>query len=273
MIQMLTEAVRLHSHDVNLKQLLAVAQNTLDAQRKEIASDLTRKGMTSEQRAWSMVGMELYPWTPSKLRTRDQEILSSVNTEMRACSNSLEIRSSPMAPECLGVFATRNIKSGEMILDSPCATGVSNSQTTGEYCYNCAAKLKASKTTAHACCPQMKFCSNECKTVADTNYHKSLCGKDFKHIDQAFRSPELPKAVAAKVTAVFLRLMAMCVQHGRSPLEHPFIASLTANYKSLFPTPWSFQGHIVEPIKILQKLGVNVFVADDFDTWVLQTVW
>jgi len=105
----------------------------------------------------------------------------------------------------------------------------------------------------------MKFCSEECQSLAEVHYHTALCGKDFKEFYKSARSSVLPEASRARVNLVFLRFMAICVQGKTHPLKHHFIACLSANYDAQVATPWTDNGHIVGPNKILQTLGVDIF--------------
>lgn len=74
---------------------------------------------------------------------------------------------------------------------------------------------------------------------------------------------------------MWLRILAICVQSGLHPLEHPSIAALTPNYESddsIFRR-WSLASNVDLPQKILTTLGVDIFKDLRYDTWVLQTIW
>jgi hypothetical protein len=189
---------------------------------------------------------------------------------LESCSSNLEIRPSPFGG--VGMFAKQNIKKGETVLNTPCASGVSNRPTNGPYCYNCAAKRKAVRVFDFDCCPWMKFCSKECREIASTNYYSALCGKDFSDLYEAASSDGFLQSAIARDTLLFLRLFAISLKAGTHPLKTPPISWITANHEAQSPMPWSRSVNIQGPIKVLQKLGVNTF-ADDYDTWVLQTLW
>jgi hypothetical protein len=72
---------------------------------------------------------------------------------------------------------------------------------------------------------------------------------------------------------VFLRMLAMCIQAEGHPLLHPMIARLVPQYNTETAIPWRLRDHIIGPIEILQSLGVDIFAASQYDTWVLQTIW
>lgn len=272
-IDICKNGLKLYPNNQDLKDIFLICMRGYSQEKERMMPQIRAAGMSFEEYAWSMCAIRSYPWAPKELMTRSKDSICEANKGLEIVSTCLEIRPSPLAAGCSGMFAKTNIKKGEKILDSPCATGVSASQETGQYCYNCAAKLKASKTQTFDCCPKIKFCSAECKDIAGSNYHQAICGKDFDYIYKDYLGAKTTRASStARVSAVFLRLMAMCVQAGRSPFDHPLIASLTANYESEAPSPWSFASNIVGPIRVLQTLGVDVFV-EDFDTWVLQTVW
>jgi hypothetical protein len=166
------------------------------------------------------------------------------------------------------MFAKRDIKTGEKILDAPSAAGISNKPSNGRYCYNGAATLRTSQRVGFSCCPSMNFCSEECKQIAETNYHAALCGKDFSDIYEAASSSDYVESTTARDSLLFLRLFALSLQAGTHPLATPPIRWMTANDETQSPMPWSRGTNMTGPIKILQKLGVDIF-AGEYDTWVL----
>jgi hypothetical protein len=170
------------------------------------------------------------------------------------------------------MFAKRDTKKGEKLLDAPSATGTSNMHTTGKYCYNCAAKLTTSLIVTFNCCPTMKFCGDECRGIAEMNYHTALCGKDLDEFYQAAMSNDFTESANARAALSFMRLIAISVQAGTHPLKTPPMSWLVANHEAQSPLPWTRAGNVTGPIKVLQKLGIDIF-TDDYDTWVLQTVW
>lgn len=186
---------------------------------------------------------------------------------LKSCSNKLEIQPSTFGG--FGMFANCDIKKHDTILDAPSPAGTSNKPSVGKYCYNCAALLKP-RTFQFNCCTNMTFCSEECKTIAAENYHTALCGRDFSDIYELASSKTFAISTAARETLVFQRLLAMRVQAGTPPLRTPPISWITANYQSRSPLPWNRGTNIIGPINVLQKLGVNIFTAEEYDTWVLQ---
>lgn len=70
----------------------------------------------------------------------------------------------------------------------------------------------------------------------------------------------------------WLRDLAIAVMGGGHPLQHPLLAQYAAQYHSDVPAKWSFEANARTPVAILQRLGVNVFEAWEFDAWVLETL-
>ena len=140
-------------------------------------------------------------------------------------------------------------------------------------CYNCYAPLPKT-ITSFLSCPILKFCSTECREVADKYYHKTLCGKDFEHLYRTMRQSVSETTDAPVFVAlVWLRILAVCVEMRRHPLKNPFFARLEPQYSLQQPHGWSLESHIVAPIQILQRLGIDVFSNFDYDAWVLETYW
>ena len=226
--------------------------------------------MSLDEYAWGMLPVKLCSWTPPELLNRDASMISSANQMLSPCSDSLEIWPSSFGG--FGMFAKRDIKKGEKILDAPCASGVSNKPTTGSYCYNCAAKRKTTHVFSFDCCPSMKFCSEECRQIADTQYHSPLCGKDFSSLYDAASDNNFRKSTAARDTFLYLCLLAISQKAGTHLLATPPVGWITANYEAQSAMVGSRSVNIQGPINMLQKLGVNVF-AEENDTWVLQILW
>ncbi|KAI9872954.1 MAG: hypothetical protein M1830_001029 [Pleopsidium flavum] len=57
------------------------------------------------------------------------------------------------------------------------------------------------------------------------------------------------------------------------PLDHPWIAQPTPQYEGGHLDNFSITQNIIKPIKILPRLGVDVFVELRYDAWMVQTKW
>jgi hypothetical protein len=195
----------------------------------------------------------------------------------KSSHDALEIKKSTLSirgstQSSFGIFAKRNIKNGEKILDSRGPFAVSSQQMRSQ-CYNCHLPLPT-RSLNFICCPKLKFCSSECRDAADKYYHKTLCGKDFEHLYIAMRRSGFKITDApAFVALVWLRLLAVCVQMGGHPLKNPFFARLAPQYGITKPQGWSLEGNVKAPIAIVEALGIDVFSNFDYDQWVLETMW
>jgi hypothetical protein len=243
-------------------------QQSVDPER--VPRDILRNGK---------VKMRPYPWMLADYVRRDEKLIEDLNEKLRIygskCvikSTSLEEPVSPIVnaakatPDIRGIFATRPILRGERIFIDRTATGTGNFKHPA-YCENCFYPLPFNRFSTPCC--NVVFCSLDCRELALANYHQTLCGKNFDWLYEmkGSNAPEM-------MPCVYLRILAMCVQQGNShPLQHPAIARLTPCYSSNYPALWSFNGNIIQPIKILQALGVDVFTDLRYDTWVLQTIW
>lgn len=269
-IQLCKEGLKHYPADPDLPEQLEQGENLFSSRAALIEGNLQAKGLSLNEYSWGLLPVKLYPWTTRELRTRDAETIASANQMLGLHSEYLEIRPSPFGG--FGMFAKQDNRKGERTLDAPCGSGVSNNPVNGQYCYNCAAKRKTIRVFDFDCCPWMKFCSKECRVIAGTNYHSVLCGKDFSDLYKAASSNDFLETTIARDTILFLRLFAISLKVGTHPLSTPPVGWITANYETQSPMPWSRSVHIQGPINILQKLGVNIF-ADEYDTWVVQTLW
>lgn len=277
MVEICKEALKNHPGDPDIRELLGGSECVCSEYVKQSKAMLQAQGETLEDSAWGMIGTKSYPWAPPETRIRAAETMTAANKLLESSSDCLEIRPSahggPKAiTQCFGMFATRDIKQNEEMLDASTATAVSNKPMTSQYCYNCAATLKKSQATSFSCCPNMKFCGNDCLQIAEDNYHKALCGKDFSELYQAASSQDPQESSKGRDSLMFLRLIAISIQSGTLPLMTPPISWLVANDESPSPIPWSRGANIIGPLKAIEKLGLDIF-ADEYDTWVLQTMW
>jgi hypothetical protein len=259
---------------------LAFAHEDLET----VSAHLKQQGVKNKDRQAQLssggVRMRLYPWTPKEYRTRNQGQIDAARAELKRCSTKLQIQPSILAGSsahtnksaCLGMFAKKNILPGDVVLSAPALISASN-KPFAIRCYNCHADLSLASSFSLSCCPSLRFCSLECRDISESYYHKALCGRDYK---EALMTSEASKAgtdSGAVKELVFLRILALCIQAEGHPLQHPMIARLVPQYNPETVIPWRLRDFIISPIEILQSLGVDIFAASQYDTWVLQTIW
>ncbi|KAI4243422.1 MAG: hypothetical protein LQ352_007038, partial [Teloschistes flavicans] len=230
-----------------------------------------------------------YPFMPPEYLSRQSNDIGQSELLFQENSTSCQLLSSSVQKgngsydDIFGVFATRAIQAGEILLEDSTVFGAcsvsasapsslpSESPVNGirarRLCENCYG------TTASAipapCCNNTYYCSTHCRDTAQAHYHKVLCGQDFTWLfDDCKR---LPKSVAGN-GPLWLRILAVCVQSGVHPLAHPALARLTPNYVPV-GRKWSFVNMVKHPSLILRQLGVNVFKDERYDAWVLHTIW
>jgi hypothetical protein len=149
---------------------------------------------------------KLYPWVDEKLYMRSSALLREVNktiglenceirpvvfdlpTPKPGKSSAVSKRtptkdSQDVGP--LGVFATRNIKEGEIIMVDKCLTGISDIPSSQlVHCDACHASLSMpyihpSEISKPRCCNTAAYCSKVCLDTAVSGYHAILCGKNW----------------------------------------------------------------------------------------------
>lgn len=250
-----------------------------------------------------------YPWIPSDLYKRKPALVRKVNSNFGA--GNCEVRPvvfgtpplqqrSPRTKESqdvgpLGVFATRNIKAGELVMVDQCVTAISDVPSSRlDHCDACHASLKMpflppSEVIKPSCCGKVAFCSKSCYQTASTGYHSIVCGKDFDWLHDK-SGPAVSSGTGYKWRKVlFLRIISIIISDRAAsikaskkpihPLQHHIVARMAANYASpekLHPnTPDDFQysENIVAPTQILMKLGINIFTDTDFSQEVVQTIY
>ncbi|KAK2628909.1 hypothetical protein QTJ16_002012 [Diplocarpon rosae] len=209
-------------------------------------------------------------------------------------------------PNCFGIFTTRRILKGKPFLKQTHPFAISLEQPELQ-CGNCFHFLAdCSSVLDLKCCSIYRYCSTKCVTAALDNYHRAICGKDFSEIinrahnsyggksegtkypggetemghftgwaDKAtdFKTMDPHFRYVEQVPVILIRYLAMAIQYGGDPLDHPHIAPLVANDTATGIMSWSFNGMILGPIKALEIMGIDIFADQRFDTWVLLTMW
>jgi hypothetical protein len=276
------EAQTLYPCDHAFSQILGKIKERIRSKEYSLKREGQPRTEIEVQIGVGCIRMRQYPWVHGALLRRGPDLISKSNAALKSYSNCIQIKASSIgdsekAPnnheeaKCLGYFATRNIQEGELILKAPTALGVCNRQTT-THCYNCSEALKSSRTFGFPCCPNMRFCSAGCQNISEENYHKTLCGKDFKKI---YKDAEMATDVhnPAVYSLFWLRLLACCVQEGGHPLEMLRMARLVAQYELDANVAWSLRANVVAPLNILESFGIDIFADSRYDCWVLETMW
>ena len=260
-----------------------------------------------------------YPWIDGKLYMRNPSLLREVNRTMGLgncevrpvifhapnskldTENELNSKKDVMRSGCsldvgpLGIFATCNIKEGEVIMVDKCLTGISDVPSSKrEHCDACHSSLSKpyihpSEIIKPRCCKGVAFCSKECHDQAINGYHTVLCSRnwDWLYFDSGTQETLNPRFRWRAI--MFLRIIAIALADIRKrtkqgkpkqhPLQHHLIARMSANYASphkLHPTialDWQYFENVVAPTKILMHLGVNIFTDQDFSPEVIQTIY
>ncbi len=214
---------------------------------------------------------------------------------------ALQFRVCQTAMACL----PRRIGAFETILYATNPFSVSLEQTTTQ-CYNCFQVLATSKSVRRfSCCQTIGYCSPRCLNISRQYYHSAICGRDFSELvtrgqqsyggkSEGSQYGNTGKTELSDLTGwndkpskgypktnyrfpdqsplVLARALAICLQAGGHPLEHPNIAQLTEGSESV-RTVWSLNGMVIGPLKVLEILGVNIFSDERYETWVMRTLW
>ncbi|KAF2192607.1 hypothetical protein K469DRAFT_731103 [Zopfia rhizophila CBS 207.26] len=201
----------------------------------------------------------------------------------------------------LGVFAKEDISPGELILqEKSILTSVSRLHES--FCDACSASLPITRgngvefhegavTISCENCDDVFFCSAECWDLAQVKYHPALCGAS---IDPG----KVPASEAADslYSLLLIRTLAMAETQDIHPLDLVEVKYIWGDYHGLDldqtwevdlqgrlldsfgsvpPTlPFSFNGNILMPLHMLEKMGVNIFEQSHrYDLWVFNTLY
>ncbi|KAF7896032.1 hypothetical protein EAF00_006047 [Botryotinia globosa] len=296
-ISIATEALKHYPDEFTFLKLQEFATSAYERNRiliyeQSLSDDVKR--MKAEMGAvWS----KPYPWA-SGFHTRSKSSIKAANAALKMCSKLLQIRPSTVAVSnsdeiSYGMFASQDIREGDIIIERSPVLSISGlqlkkhlnlidsligetktkSKTSPGNCFNCYGLLNESGPKyGFVCCSHLYFCSKNCKNLARQYYHDILCGTNILPIYSLPRNEKCHIWGPEMAGIIWLRLLATCKQGGGHPLQHALVANLS-NHEGAAQDPWSLEIRIIQPLKILEMLGIDTFANQWYDTWVLETLW
>lgn len=290
------EALEHYPGDPVFLHLQQLATSAYERNRSTINEMPLPDQVKFQLREMGTVWVKPYPWA-SKINARTAESIAVANSALSKCSKLLRIKTSTVAISSsdkisYGMFATKNIHKDDIVLEARPVLSVNGSQlkqhmnllnplcgirktgskTLGS-CYNCSGSLEGiDQKYGFVCCAHLYFCSKDCKNLAKQYYHDALCGVNISHIYAAMEGEKCYLSGPEIAGLKWLRILAVCKQRGKHPLQHPLVANLTSHEGSAHD-PWSLESRVIKPLRTLEMLGVDVFTDQWYDTWVLELLW
>lgn len=251
----------------------------------------------------------LYPWNTFEPDRESPETLNLLNQRLKKIAPKCEVRtvalpalhdsSKPNQDEVsiqLGVVATEDIEPGEVILRETSLLTATN-RLHDDLCDACNSRLPdlSEDVRPVACdeCFDTVFCSEQCHDMAQSIYHPAMCGRDG--LETIGRDIPDPRDKADYLYLLLVgRAIAMAATQNIHPLELPEIKYIWGDFHDLdelvtfadeqtgdllplpksATLPFSFHLNILQPMRILEKMGIDPFVNVQFyDTWVLNTMY
>ncbi|KAK2737023.1 hypothetical protein FQN57_000472 [Myotisia sp. PD_48] len=203
----------------------------------------------------------------------------------------------------LGLFAKEDIAPGEVLLHESSMLTATN-RLHDDICDACNGKLPelSSSDPSVACedCEDTVFCSEKCHDMAQELYHAAVCG--CEGLESIGKDIPNPKDKADYLYLLLLeRAIAMAATQSVHPLELPEVKYIWGDFHSLdeqlyhntppngssksvsffnhrlnsyAALPFSFQLNIVQPMRILEEMGMDPFTnLDTYDTWVFNSLY
>ena len=241
------------------ENLCRLKQKSCDRQEKD-------KEKTTPNRNGKVL-LRPYPWVPPALAQRNPTVIQKRKMETESASKGkCSIVRSPMSAG-FGIVALKDIRPEETVLeDASFVIAVNNH---AGHCTVCCSKLRAAKAQLFKCC-KLRVCSAECGKEAARLFHKAVCGTAI--IEQWQNGPQDVSSATSHGSCLFEKVLSILVQSKKHPLLIPIINQLVAPYSSTEGRPFNFGEDIVRQFDTLQKLNVDIFADQRFDTWILHTV-
>lgn len=238
----------------------------------------------------TLVRRELYPWNKQEPERISDGFVSSLNEQLHRTAALCEVRVTKYPTlhggtgtiTQLGVFATRDIDPGEVVLDERSLLAADNSLD-DTLCDACSAELPSPSDDApsFSCleCDDIIFCSQVCLDAAMETYHPAVCGKDVNSICRQADPKEISDTLYFLLLA---RAIAMAETQDTHPLELKEISSLWGDFAAIprddsdakLSLPFSFTYNILYPIHILTKMDLDIYATTyRYDFWIINTLY
>ncbi|KAL8674588.1 MAG: hypothetical protein Q9168_001031 [Polycauliona sp. 1 TL-2023] len=262
------------------EQRRRAAERAFEEKKKEIQARDFSPAMAAYFYTTGVIFLATYPFMPQRFRERDTVLLRTAKEAFSIVTTNCTLSTSPVGDrsdtpnDVYGIFASRYIDRGSLLLEDFTTVAASSSSVTAPstlrnrfVCDNCCGMIPPSCTRRSfaPCCGAM-YCDEYCRTMALATYNRVLCKQDFEWL---FKNVEHSHDIhnANLIGPKWLRILAICIQSDVHPLEHPLFATLSSLQDGDTTRRWSYMPSLVDPIKILQQLGVDVFSDPRFDTW------
>ncbi|OKL59411.1 hypothetical protein UA08_05081 [Talaromyces atroroseus] len=194
----------------------------------------------------------------------------------------------------LGLFAKRDLQPGEIILRESSLLTATN-RLHDDLCDACNGPLPDlsgnGNSDAVACqeCDDIIFCSQTCHDQAQETYHGAICGQEG--LESIGKDVADPKDKADYLYFLLLvRSIAMAATQDTHPLDLPEIKYIWGDFHEYhddrlssdendndnndFALPFSFQLNILQPMRLLEEMGLDPFTTlSRYDTWILNTLY
>ncbi|KAA8566888.1 hypothetical protein EYC84_009985 [Monilinia fructicola] len=249
------------------------ATESYETNRKNIDDLSADSYRIPEQVVWRATEMgkiliRTYPWA-TNINARTEQSINAANEALAKCSKVLRIkRSTLIVPGSddisYGLFATKDIHADEVVLENRPALAAKASQLEQHE------KLLDSLVWKREMEPEgsartAKILRRRTTTLPNVGRisHASTLPHKERNVIQG--GPEISGVI-------WLRLLAICKQGGGHPLQSPLVANL-ASHEANAEDPWSLEARVIVPLEILEMLGVDIFSNQEYDAWVLETLW
>jgi hypothetical protein len=208
-------------------------------------------------------------------------------------------------PDLYGMYAKCDVSANTVMFFDQ---GTIHATAAPKRCPTCAERLPAECLRFK--CPecQRAFCNFPCWFRAALEVHDKMCGRNFNFLYQGAKKASVGHGrseLFGLEPLLLLRVLASILNPNLTdglegilsplppdvadvvrgnlkswttsdvnthPLKAPIVARLTANYDSDVLFYFSYEHQIVNPTRLLQTLGIDVFANLSYDTWVLETI-
>lgn len=241
------------------------------------------------------VRREIYPWNdhePDRHSNGNMDLLNNMLKQSAPKLEVLEVELPSLRSDGfkstrkqLGLFAKEDLAPGEVILDEKSlltATGRLNDV----FCDACSAKLSLKTADAQSCeeCYEVVFCSSDCATRAQEEYHPAVCSAG---VDSIARDAPPTEAATALYTLLLLRTLAMAITQSEHPLDLPAVKHIWGDFNPVHNNadeeapktlPFNFKYNILLPLNFLEIAldnadpVTNIFTSSISQIWIFNTL-
>lgn len=267
-------------------ELNILASDLLAKDRKHNISKAQRAPEPAERVArLGMIHPRIYPWMRLQDYRRDKQDEREYQAQLEVVSDGLCVLQPSLTfahtdrSATVGVFATIDMPANQKLFaDKASLTALNVSDERCLWCFDLLAKRKG-KHIQTPC--GRNYCTLACLSKANRSFHNSdecVPAAPPTHAKLTVQSVDEDETdIESATRRLMSRVLLACVNGYKKsrtlPLQHKLLRHINLDFAKGEKMFFSFERDLKEPMLYLEKLGIDIYANEDFDAWVIMTIW